>query len=183
MNMLKNIFKSDNKYYLELDETNGSQSTEAAVVKTPTKVAEPQPVQETATTSDQVADVSPADQVGDVAPEKVAESQLVEEVTATATEKKKGKKSATKAQTKPVTTVKKTAVPPYEPPFWVAAMYNNNGSSNDNNNGNGDDSNKISGQTFATENLMPVITNYRRRPGPSLNKFIDMASKARTPRR
>ncbi len=56
-------------------------------------------------------------------------------------------------------------------------MYNNNNSSS---------SNKSNGsraeQTFATDNLMPTITNSRRRPGPSLNKFKEMASKAKTPR-
>lgn len=63
-----------------------------------------------------------------------------------------------------------------EPPFWVAAMYNNSSS---NTNGNG----QMAEQTFAPDNLMPTVSKYRRRPGGSLAKFKDMAKQARTPRR
>ncbi|MEL6438520.1 MAG: hypothetical protein AAFQ80_04610 [Cyanobacteria bacterium J06621_8] len=65
----------------------------------------------------------------------------------------------------------------FDPPFWVAAMYK---SSDD-----GDETTEVktSSQTFATDNLMPTITKYRRRPGGSLNKFKTMAKESKTSQR
>ncbi|MCP2728776.1 hypothetical protein [Limnofasciculus baicalensis] len=38
------------------------------------------------------------------------------------------------------------------------------------------------GVTFAPNNLLPLTTNNsRRRPGPSMNSFLDMASQMKTP--
>lgn len=41
-----------------------------------------------------------------------------------------------------------------------------------------------SGQTFAPNYLLPLTTNNgRRRPGPSMNNFLDMARQMKTPRK
>ena len=61
----------------------------------------------------------------------------------------------------------------FEQPFWVAAMYKNNSSQG---------TTTGSEKTFAPGHLMPTVTTSRRRPGPSLNMFKDMANKARTPK-
>ena len=53
-------------------------------------------------------------------------------------------------------------------------MYNNSSATNSNS--------KLGEQTFATDNLMPVGTKYRRRPGGSLNQFKAMAKQAKTPK-
>ena len=55
-------------------------------------------------------------------------------------------------------------------------MYNNNSSKESNGNG------RVAEQTFAPENLMPVATKFRRRPGGSLDKFKNMAKQANTPK-
>ena len=64
----------------------------------------------------------------------------------------------------------------FEPPFWVAAMNNTNNKA-----ANG--SVAAEGETFAENNLLPVITKYRRRPGGSLKQFKEMAKNAKTPKR
>lgn len=152
MQLLKKIFNSDKKYYLELNEAQDSQ-----------------PVQEA---------VETANKVTDAAQEKLQSAKTTgtkpakQEVTTTAKAQKNGKK----AQPKPATSSINSGTSSYEQPFWVAAMYNNKNSSSNKSNGSRAE------QTFATDNLMPTITNSRRRPGPSLNKFKEMASKAKTPR-
>ncbi|MGV2828619.1 hypothetical protein [Myxosarcina sp. GI1(2024)] len=62
----------------------------------------------------------------------------------------------------------------WEQPFWVKAMYEKNSS-----NGKGATEPE---STFATNNLMPIPTNYRRRPGPSLDKYKAMANETRASR-
>ena len=172
MQKLKNLFNSDKKYYLELGDEKDSETV--------------QNVSQAAT------------EVTDTVKEKAAEvaESAQEQVASVTTEEKPAKAKAVKAKAKakskqngkaPQTTVEaqKTQATPrnsgassFDPPFWVAAMYNNNSSTNGSTKSNG----KAAEQTFATDNLMPTVTNYRRRPGSSLAKFKDMARKARTPR-
>ena len=212
MQMLKKLFNSDKKYYLELDEIKDSDVVQTAV-KTAGKaadvvkdkaseVANSQPVQnavETATEAagvaqDKIASVINTDeQPGDT------KSTKTEQVSAKTTSKQ-DKESKSEAKTKNKTTAKakqngkavqgpankssnKEAQPQqqnsgassYDPPFWVAAMYKNNGSAA---NSNGQEAE----QTFAPDHLMPIVTRYRRRPGGSLSKFKNMAKQARTPK-
>jgi len=180
MQMLKKIFNSDKKYYLELDEIEDSKPVQA-VVKTAEKVADV--VQDKAK---EVIDSKPVEKAVETAKQATDDAQDKLK-SATTTEAKPQEKSQTveskKGKSKPDQPTQAKAKPSpkdsrassFDPPFWVAAMYNNNGS------GTNSDGTKAE-QTFATDNLMPTITKSRRRPGPSLNKFRDMASKAKTPR-
>lgn len=189
MQMLKKLFNSDSKYYLELDEIKESEVVQTAV-KTAEKAAEvvkekasevakSQPVQEVIKTAEEVQDkLSSA-----TTEEKSAETQSAKSATPKATAKTQSNKSqangsiaessAESAEATP--TLKKSGASSFDPPFWVAAMYNNNGSATNS-------SGKMSEATFATDNLMPTVTKYRRRPGGSLNKFKDMAKQAKTPK-
>jgi hypothetical protein len=175
MGMLNKLFNSKNKYYLELDEVKDSKPVQA-VVQTANKVAEvvkektadvveTKPVQEAIKTQNEVTNT--------------AQEKLQSATDTKAKRKQQNKQVATKSQeqtaTKPAPAPKNSGASSYDPPFWVAAMYNNNNSSGSSNNGKGE-------PTFATDNLMPTVTQYRRRPGPSLNKFKDMARQSRTPR-
>jgi hypothetical protein len=107
-----------------------------------------------------------------------AQEKLQSATDSKAKPKQQNNKVAAKSQeqtaTKPAPAPKNSGASSYDPPFWVAAMYKNNSSGRSN---NGSEE-----QTFATDNLMPTVTQYRRRPGPSLNKFKDMARQSRTPR-
>jgi hypothetical protein len=176
MGMLNKLFNSKKKYYLELDEVKDSKPVPTAV-KTANKVAkvvkekaadvaESKPVQEAVKTTKEVTDV---------AQEKL---QSINNAKTPAKSDKQSQKVTTKSQdqtpAKAAPAPKNSGASSYDPPFWVAAMYKNN-SSGSSNNGREE-------QTFATENLMPTVTQYRRRPGPSLNKFKDMARQSRTPR-
>lgn len=161
MQMLNKLFKSDSKYYLELDESNSE------VVQPAVKTAE----KATTVVKEKV--------------ETAAKSEIVPEVpNTTAQDEQPAKDQAAKKDDIAASTVveknpqaaSKSAVSSNEPPFWVAAMNNtSNSSSNDND--------QPAEQTFARDNLMPTITTYRRRPGASLAKFKDMAKTAKTPRR
>lgn len=159
INKLKNLVGGNsNGFYLEADETDDSQSKGTTVEKaTTTKVTAP---------------------VEAKAPEPVAAA--AETVPAQSTKKsnktsiKDKKKKATGTTTTP-TPASSNGKSSYEEPSWVQAMYKNNG------NGNG----KVEAgeKTFATDNLLPIPSNYRRRPGPSLDKFKEMARQARIKRR
>jgi hypothetical protein len=85
------------------------------------------------------------------------------------------KKQVAKKEVQPL--AKKSAASSYEPPFWVAAMNNTNSNGSSNGSGQGAE------VTFASDNLMPTISKYRRLPGGSLAKFRDMAKTAKTPRK
>ncbi|MGF1542626.1 MAG: hypothetical protein ACFCU5_19640 [Pleurocapsa sp.] len=154
MSLIKKLFGSKGeKFYLELEETATSVAGEAK--KQIDKVTDSQPVQDATETATEVV--------------QEAKKQVN---SATTTKKPSGKKSQkTQQEERPATAT--NGASSWEPPFWVKAMYNNSSS-------NGKATN--SEQTFATDNLMPTITTSRRRPGPSLNKFKDMASKAKTPK-
>ena len=164
--MLKNIFNSDNKYYLELDESSESKPVKTAV-KTAEKVSNT--VKETVT---KVPESKPVEQTVKVAA-KPKEAAQEKPKTVTKTEAKVSKTDKPQKPAKP--SPKAAGASSFDPPFWVAAMYNN---SNTQVNSDGAQAE----QTFATDNLMPTASKYRRRPGPSLNNFKDMAKKARTPK-
>lgn len=125
--------KSDDGFYLQIDET------EAAAESTPAAV----PVE--------------------VKPEPVA---VATETVATEPKAKasKNKKKKTTTASAIVTT---PVAPPAEVPIWVAAI--NNSASK---------STQKEEVSFATSNLLPLPTS-RRRPGPSMNGFLDMARQAR----
>ena len=185
MQNLKNLFNSDKKYYLELGDVKDSQvvqnvtkaATEVAdtVKEKAAEVAKSEPVKEAIEKAAEVAE-SAQEQVASITTEeKPAEAKAVK-AKAKAKSKQNGKaaKTTVEAQKTKATPTKNSGASSFEPPFWVAAMYNNNGSTKSNG--------RVAEQTFATDNLMPTVTNYRRRPGSSLAKFKDMARKARTPK-
>ena len=189
MQMLKNIFNSKEKYYLELDEALESKPAKA-VAKTATKVSNT--VKEKAA---EVAESKPVEKAVEAASKtKEAVEDKLETVTKTESAKPKGKtsikdkankKGKVSAEGKPDKTdkpqkpaklsPKDAGASSFDPPFWVAAMYN---SSSTEVNSDGTQAEP----TFAADNLMPTVTKYRRRPGPSLNNFKDMAKKAKTPK-
>ena len=191
--------KKNGGFYLELDENEVVQD----VAETATKVKETAQEKVAEIKESKVVKnaVATASDVVETAQEKVAEikeSKVVknavestseaaetarQKVSAVATTEEKattnGKSKAKKSQKAEPKSEKQApaAAKPansgassFDPPFWVKAMYNNNGS-------NG--SSQQSEQTFATDYLMPTVTKYRRRPGPSLDKFKDMAKKSR----
>lgn len=197
--MLKKIFNRDSKYYLELDEIEESKPVQAVVqtaqkAKTvvqekTTDVLESEPLEKAAKTAQQAKDLV-QDKIQDVVPDQLQSATTTEAKPKTKPQAKKSQtssnnkkasqknkegasKSEKQAQAKPTDT--NSGASSYEPPFWVAAMYNNNSSG-----GNSDGSQAET--TFATDNLMPIMTKYRRRPGPSLNKFKNMARGAKTPK-
>lgn len=181
MQMLKKLFNSDNKFHLELDEIKESEVVQNAV-KTASKateavkekaseVVDSQPVKEALAKTKDVLDSDESDEVK-ADTKSQSKLQANEQKVAEAKPKQNGKQKETekKAET---TAREASGASSYEPPFWVAAMYNN---SSKNNNG------RIAEETFATDNLMPIATKYRRRPGGSLKKFKDMAKQAKTPK-
>ncbi len=192
MGILKNLFKSDKKYYLELDEVKDSKvvqdvakaATEVSdtVKEKAASVANSQPVKEAVKTATEVTDTAQEQLASVVTEDKPEQAKPVAAKASSkskAKSKKKGKtgKSTTKTESAKVT-AKNSGASSYDPPFWVAAMYNNNSNGSASSNGAATES-----ETFATSNLMPTVTNYRRRPGGSLNKFKDMAKNVRTGRR
>ena len=207
--MLKKIFNSDSKYYLELPDEIEESKPVQAVVKTAEKVSnvvqekatevlESKPAQQAAETAKKTKDVAQdklesanktAKKTKDVAQDKLESANKTAKKTkdvaqdklesASKTETKSNKegeaKSNKEAQAKAKPSPKDAGASSFDPPFWVAAMYKNN-STDANSDGTQAE------QTFATDNLMPIINKSRRRPGPSLNKFKDMASKTKTSR-
>ena len=214
MQMLKNLFKSKDKYYLELDEAVETAKKVGNVVQDKAADAlESKPIQQAVETVKDVADVaqdklqsavgtdakteakaateSAKKKVESVAADAKAEAKSAKnKVESVAADVKTEAKSTAKSAKKTVKGNKATAnsngkspakaksaqngASSYDPPFWVAAMYKK--SSGVNSDGT------QAQQTFATDNLMPVMSKSRRRPGPSLNKFRDMANKAKTPK-
>jgi len=179
MQMLKKLFNSDSKYYLELDGAKDSQAVKNVV----------EAAKKTATTAkktvEKIQDSQPVQELLETAKDKLESVTTTEEKpgtqkTATTAKSKKSSKKTSKVATesqqpKQPASVKNSGASSFEQPFWVAAMYKNNGSSQGTTAG--------SEKTFAPDHLMPTVTTSRRRPGPSLNMFKDMANKARTPRR
>ena len=200
MQMLKKLFNSDKKYYLELpDEIEESKPVQAvvetaeklgsavkeqasAVKEQASKVLDSQPAQKAEEKAKKAGDVAqkqaskvveqPAQKAEEVAKDKLPQDNK-ETQAKSKTDQKSDKSKQTQQQTK--TSPQDAGASSFDPPFWVAAMYKNSDTSV---NSDGTQAE----QTFATDNLMPVVTKSRRRPGPSLNKFKDMANKAKTPK-
>ena len=213
MQMLKKIFSSENKYYLELDEKL-DEIKESEVVQTAVKTAE----KATEAVQDKISEIATSEPVKEAskATKEAAEKTQNKLASAIATEDKsaakstkpaqkeakistpqpkqkeakasqgKGKEEAkldsntakSAAEEKPVDkqSPADAGASSFDPPFWVAAM-NNTNTKNINSDG------RVAEQTFATDNLMPIVTKYRRRPGGSLDKFKNMAKTAKTPKR
>jgi hypothetical protein len=179
MQMLKKIFNSNNKYYLELDELKDSE-----VVQTALKTAE----KATEVVKEKAVEIAKSESVREVvktAQDKLSSSIATEDnsvqsksakaTTAKRKASKNGKVAESPEAKKEVkAAVQNSGASSFEPPFWVAAM-NNTNSANSNA--------QMAEATFASDNLMPTITKYRRRPGGSLAKFRDMAKTAKTPRK
>ena len=199
MQMLKKLFNSDKKFYLELDEIKESEVVQTAVKtaskaadvvkETASDVASSQPVQQAVTKAKDILDdeQDTAEVKSDKAEAKSQPKQVKAEPEAKskqnqkaqakpeAKSKQNGKQADTQETEKSAPTLENSGASSFDPPFWVAAMYNNNDSNKDSNG-------RVAEETFATDNLMPIITKYRRRPGGSLNKFKDMAKQAKTPK-
>jgi hypothetical protein len=148
--MLGKLFggkKSKDGFYVQLDDAlDGKQTDNSNGKKATTTVVEEKKV-EPAPTKTAVVD----------------EKKTAAPAPATA-KKATNKKGKSKAENAPAATAPEKA-PEYEPPFWVKAM-------------NANTSNKKapeSVESFASNYLMPTPNRSRRRPGPSLNPFMDMA--------
>ena len=192
MQMLKKLFSSENKYYLELKEEVEDSEVVQSAIKTAEKTVEvvKEKAQEVAKSEPVQSAVKTAGEVVETAQDKVAsaiatddkpnKSKEVKSAKAAEDKAKSNGKAAPKAvekegeEAKPART--NSGASSDEPPFWVAAM-NNTNKNKTNSNG------QVAEQTFAPENLLPIVTKYRRRPGGSLDKFKDMAKSAKTPRR
>ena len=181
--MIKKLFggKSDG-FFLELDESENSQPTETKVEEKqpePTAVATEEKPPEPAATQEPEKQPEPAAVATEEKPPEAPEA-------AEAKSAKKSKKTSIKNRKKTATKTAATPSPKttpvssgskYEPPFWVKAMYNSSSSNGSNGQVEGGQ------QTFATDNLLPTPSASRRRPGPSLNKFKEMARQAKIRRR
>ena len=198
MQMLKKLFNSNSKYYLELDELKESEVVQTAVKtaektaqvvkEKATEVAQSEPIQEAVKTASGVVDAAQDKVTSAIATEekpkqesakaKSSEKQAVKAKPAKSDKAKSDKANQPVAKDEEAqaakTAVKDSGASSFDPPFWVAAMNNTNKPTNDNG--------VMAGETFAEDNLMPIITKYRRRPGGSLDKFKDMAKSAKTPR-
>jgi hypothetical protein len=170
MQMLKKMFSSKGKYYLELDEIKDSQPVKN-IAKTAKKTAKTAQKQ-----VETIKDSQPVKEALETAKDKLESITTTEEKPAKSkkSSKKTSKVATESQQPKQPASTKNSGASSFEQPFWVAAMYKNNGSSQGTTAG--------SEKTFAPDHLMPTVTTSRRRPGPSLNMFKDMANKARTPR-
>lgn len=157
-NKLKNLIGGNsNGFYLELNEDDS------------------QPTQEQAETAPTEAEKQPLPVA--VTPETEKQSESPEAKPATKSKKtsiKNNKKKSTE-DTPTTSTTPSGGASSWEQPFWVKVMYQNNSSSN----GKVEKAEK----TFSTDYLLPTPSKSRRRPGPSLNKFKEMARQTKpTPR-
>ena len=105
---------------------------------------------------------------------KAVEQKQPESANGKAVEPKKSKVASKTKKTAKKTSVKATPaspqVPTWEPPAWVKAMENTKTKIKQEENGKSN-----SEMTFATQYLMPTPNKSRRRPGPSLSMYMDMA--------
>lgn len=187
MQMLKKIFNSDNKYYLELDELKDSEVVQSAlktaekatevVKEKAVEIAKSEPVQEVVKTAEEAVETAQNKLESAIATQgKPAQTKSTKATTAKGKASKNGKVAESQAVKKEVKTTPQNGASSFEPPFWVAAMSKTNST----NNSNG----QMAEATFAaSDNLMPITTKYRRRPGGSLAKFKAMAKTAKTPRK
>lgn len=185
MQMLKKIFNSNNKYYLELDELKDSEVVQTAlktaekateaVKEKAVEIAQSEPVQEAIKTAGEAVETTQDKLASAIATEEKPTATKSAKVNVTKDKaSKNGKVAESKTAKAQVNPSPQNGASSFDPPFWVAAMNNTNTS-----NSNG----QVKEATFASDNLMPTITKYRRRPGGSLAKFKDMAKTAKTPRK
>jgi hypothetical protein len=195
MQMLKKLFNSENKFHLELDEIKESEAVQTAV-KTASKaadtvkekasdLADSQAVQKAVTiakdvVSDEKDTPSKSNKSQDKPEAKSGKTQKPEAKSAKAKDKpeaktqQNGKQADTPTQ-ETAPSLENSGASSFDPPFWVAAMYNTNDSDR---NSEGE----TAQSTFATDNLMPIGSKFRRRPGGSLDKFKKMAKQTKTPK-
>jgi hypothetical protein len=172
--MLNKLFggkKSKDGFYVQLDEASEAKSNNSSNGKKAVTAVEEKPKAETVVVDRKKSESAQVKAVVEDTKTTVEEAKnAIVETTKSAAKNSKKKtsgKSKSKADTAPVAPVSKK-VPEYEPPFWVKAMNANTS----NGNGNG----KVASvESFADNNLMPLPNRSRRRPGPSLNPFMDMA--------
>ena len=178
MNMLKKLFGGQESFYLEIDE-NKNKETESPTAEVPAKeVAEKAPAvaktEEVSTTAE-----VPAKEVAEKAPavvktEEVGTAVVAGETTAVSektTPKKKQKKTTSKKKQAEAATSVTTPTPSGEPPLRVKAM----------NTKTSPQAKAAQGMTFAPKYLMSNGSRPRRRPGPSMNMFKEMASQLKKP--
>ena len=168
--MIKKLFGGkSNEFFLELDESDNNQATE-------TKAEEKQPKPVAVATEEKQPEPA-AVATEEKQPEAVeAKSAKKSKKTSIKNKKKTATKTAAAPSTKP-TPVSSSSSSSWDQPFWVKAMYNSSSSNGSNGQVEGGQ------QTFATDNLLPTPSASRRRPGPSLNKFKEMARQAKIRRR
>ncbi len=149
------------KYFLEIisDDDDDKEESKSETLEVPTPVA-PTTSVETLTNDD-----------SQVKPSKT-EAKDNSKAKATKTKAKDNSKAkATKTEAKPAEAPAPTPVN-YDPPEWVKAIKNySDGSGNGIGNSSGTENN------FAGKYVSNNVASARRRPGGSLNKFKDMASK------
>ena len=150
-NLFSGKKKDNNGFYLELDESKSSQPEEAPKSEPVTVAAAP-------------VEEAPKSEPVTVATAPVEEAPKSEPVAVAA-----APAEAPNSKSVKTTSVKKTSTQ-WEQPEWVKAInnYSNNSSVE-----------TEEQELFATKYLVPIPTNMRRTPGPSMNKFRQMASKTR----
>jgi archaellum component FlaD/FlaE len=165
--MLNKLFggkKSKDGFYVQLDEASEAKSNNSSNGKKAVTNVVEKPKAEAVVVDRKKSESAQVKAVVEETKNAVVETT---KSAAKTSKKKTSGKSKSKADTAPVASVSKK-VPEYEPPFWVKAMNANTS----NGNGNG----KVASvESFADNNLMPLPNRSRRRPGPSLSPFMDMA--------
>lgn len=144
--------------FLELDE---KEEIKVAAEAAPVEVATTVVAQAVSVAKETIAEV--------VETTKESAKETITDVVETTKETVKGK---TKGKTiKTETAPKPASDTQWDQPEWVKVMYKNT-------------TVEASSQpkSFASENMLPTPTTSRRRPGPSLNKFMDMARQVKTSR-
>lgn len=186
MQMLKKIFNSNNKYYLELDELKDSEVVQTAlktaekatevVKEKAVEIAKSEPVQEVVKTAEEAVETAQNKLESAITTQgKPAQTKSTKATIAKGKASKNSKVAESQAAKKEIKATPQNGASSFDPPFWVAAMKNTNST-----NSNG----QMAEATFAaSDNLMPITTKYRRRPGGSLAKFRAMAKTAKTPRK
>lgn len=189
MQMLKKIFNSNNKYYLELDELKDSEVVQTAlktaekatevVKEKAVEIAKSEPVQEVVKTAEEAVETAQNKLESAIAtkskPTQTKSTKATKATTAKGKASKNSKVAESQAAKKEVKATPQNGASSFDPPCWVAAMSKTNST-----NSNG----QMAEATFAaSDNLMPITTKYRRRPGGSLAKFRAMAKTAKTPRK
>lgn len=166
---LFNFAKKKSEYYLELDEDESLQD----------KLAE---AKEAVEDKFNEAREAVADRVKDAKKQTDSAKKEVEKTVESAREDEEKSKSEADEKTEGVApssasngaASESSGASSWEQPSWVKAMFEK--SSNNGKQAAEEES------TFATDNLMPIPTNYRRRPGPSLDKYKAMVNETNIPR-